>query len=117
MREHRLLHNGRLLEPRVIACETFLERARGVMLRRRLRTAAIVKIAPCAGVHTFGLRAPIDVVFTNRAGVVLRCVHALRPWRVALCGRALSAWEMPAGLCRLLAILPGDRLDDQPPHA
>ena len=108
-----LHHNGRLLEARVLACETFLERARGLALRRRLQRPTVVKITPCAGVHTFGLRAAIDVVFTDRAGVVLRCVHGLRPWRIAVCGSALSAWEMPAGLCRQLAIRPGDRLHDR----
>lgn len=114
MKHHSLLHNGRRRAPGVLACESFLERARGVWATRRRRAPAIVKIAPCAGVHTFGLRRPIDVVFTNRAGRVLRCVHGLRPWRIALCGAALAAWEMPAGLCRALAIEPGDRLDDQP---
>lgn len=116
MRERALLHNGRLREPCVLACETFLERARGLVLRRRFRRPAVVKIAPCAGIHTFGLRDPIDVVFTDRSGEVLRCVHALAPWRVSVCGRALCAWEMPAGLCRQLAIEPGDRLDDWPPN-
>jgi uncharacterized membrane protein (UPF0127 family) len=114
MRLRRLLHNGRPLEPPVLVCETFLERARGLVLRRRFRAPAVVKIAPCAGVHTFGLSTPIDVVFTDRTGAVLRCVHGLRPWRVAICRRALTAWEMQAGLCRHLAIRPGDRLDDQP---
>jgi uncharacterized membrane protein (UPF0127 family) len=117
MRERRLLHNGRPLATRVFACETFLERARGVNQRRARRTLAVVKIAPCAGVHTLGLRDPIDVVFTNREGRVLRCVHGLRPWRAAVCGRAFIAWEMPRGMCRQLAIQPGDRLDDAPPRS
>ena len=117
MRLRCLFHNGRLVEPQVLACETFLERARGLVLRRRLRAAAIVKIAPCAGVHTFGLSRPIDVVFTDRSGAVLRCVQGLRPWRVAVCGQALSAWEMRSGLCRELAIRPGDQLDDQAPRS
>lgn len=116
MRERRLLHNGRPLAPRVFACETFLERARGITLRRRMRAHSVVKIAPCAGVHTLGLRDPIDVVFTNREGRVLRCVHELRPWRAAVCGGALVAWEMPRGMCRQFAIQPGDRLDDVPPQ-
>lgn len=116
MRERRLLHNGRLLAARVFACETFLERARGVTLRRPMQAHAIVKIAPCAGVHTVGLHDPIDVVFTNREGRVLRCVHELRPWRAAVCGRAFVAWEMPRGMCRRLSIRPGDRLDDAPPR-
>jgi len=116
MRERRLLHNGRSLAPRVLACETFLERARGVTLRRARQASPVVKIVPCAGVHTLGLRAPIDVVFTDRQGRVLRCVHELRPWRAAVCARAFVAWEMPPGLCRRLAIQPGDRLDDAPPR-
>ncbi|MBV6423619.1 MAG: hypothetical protein NAOJABEB_01418 [Steroidobacteraceae bacterium] len=117
MRERCLIHNGRRLAPGVLACESFLERARGLALARRWRAPAIVKIAPCAGVHTFGLRGPIDVVFTNRSGRVLRCVHRLQPWRIAVCGGALAAWEMPPGLCGTLCIEPGDRLDDQPLRA
>jgi len=114
MRERRLLKNGRCQAVRVMACESWLERARGLLFRRALDRRAILKIGPCSAVHTAGMRESIDVVFTSHDGLVLRCVQGLHPWRIAACRQAHIAWEMRAGLCRALAIQPGDSLADAP---
>jgi hypothetical protein len=117
MRERRLLHNGRVVGVKLLACETFLDRARGLLRDRHALRPPILKITPCAAIHTCGLLQPIDVVFTRRDGMVLRCVHSLPPWRAVVCRRSHVAWELPRGLCRRLAIHPGDHLDDLPPAA
>lgn len=115
MRILRLMHNGHRSRTRVLVCETFVERAKG-LLGVRKRDASVLKIEPCAAVHTCGMRVSIDVAFTDFEGRVLRCVSQLKPWRIARCPRAHAAWEMRAGHCRALAIRPGDRLQARPPR-
>jgi len=40
-------------------------------------------IAPCTGVHTFGMRYPLDVVFLDSEGKVLRIARHLAPNRIS----------------------------------
>ncbi|WP_343928249.1 DUF192 domain-containing protein [Pigmentiphaga daeguensis] len=54
-------------------------------------------IVPCRAVHTVGMSWPIDVVFVDRRGRVLRIVSALRPGRAACCWRAWGVLELAAG--------------------
>lgn len=56
-------------------------------------------IAPCGAVHTFGLKAPIDVVFLDRQQTVVRCLYSLPPNRIAAARRAHSVIELPGGYC------------------
>jgi len=54
-------------------------------------------IEPCAAVHTFGMRVPIDVAFVRPDGKVLRVVRSLQPCRIVLCPGAAAAVEFPEG--------------------
>lgn len=56
-------------------------------------------IAPCRAIHTFGLVAPIDVVFLDRQRTVIRCMHSLPPNRWAGAWRARIVVELPGGYC------------------
>jgi hypothetical protein len=67
-------------------------------------------IRPTASIHTFFMRFAIDVVFLDRAGVVLKIVSGLRPWRIAASRRARCALELRAGEARARDLQPGDRL-------
>jgi uncharacterized protein len=56
------------------------------------------RFEPFMWMHMFFMRFPIDVVFLNRAGVVIRINHGLRPWRVSsVVFRARIALELAAG--------------------
>ncbi|MGH8309439.1 MAG: DUF192 domain-containing protein, partial [Steroidobacteraceae bacterium] len=108
-----LFRNGRPLDARVLACESWFERARGLLGRRLTGRNHVLLIRPCSGVHTVGMRYRIDVVFSRADGTVLRCVRGLEPGRAAWAHGADAAWEMPAGECARLAIRVGDRLTAQ----
>lgn len=56
-------------------------------------------IVPCQAIHTFGLKASIDVVFFDRERAVLRCVHSLPPNRIVGVWRAHAVVELPGGYC------------------
>lgn len=104
----------------VLRAGSFAARARGLLWGRHSRAGAILALQPCAAVHTFGMRRPIDVVFTDREGRVTRVCAPLRPCRIALAPRAATAragiaWEAPAGIAALLGIRAGDRLEAREP--
>lgn len=56
-------------------------------------------ILPCRAIHTFGLKAPIDVVFLDRRCAVIRCQPSLPPNRITGAWRAHSVVELPGGYC------------------
>jgi uncharacterized membrane protein (UPF0127 family) len=85
-------------------------RRRGLLGRDRLAEATAMLLAPCAAVHTAGMRFAIDVVFVDRQGYAVKVVRDLRPWRIALASGARAVIEMPAGSLRWGEVLPGDRL-------
>ncbi len=86
-------------------------RLRGLLGRPALEPGAGLLLEPCAGIHTLFLRRPIDVLFLDAGGAVMRVVEELQPWRFAACRGAHSVLELPPGTCVRLGIGPGDVLD------
>ena len=62
---------------------TFLARFRGLMLSAPLGPAEGMLITRCTSVHSAFMRYPIDVVYLDRDGIVVRCVPHLKPWRTS----------------------------------
>jgi hypothetical protein len=56
-----------------------------------------VLLRPCAAVHTFGMRFPIDVAFADAGGRVLRVIRDVQPRRMLRCPGAAMALESRAG--------------------
>ncbi|RSE88766.1 DUF192 domain-containing protein [Achromobacter denitrificans] len=73
-------------------------RMRGLLGRPPPGPRSGILLAPCAGVHTFGMRYAIDVAFVSRTGRVVAVRRALPPWRVALRLGAVAVVEMRAGV-------------------
>ena len=73
-------------------------RMRGLLGRPALATGQGLLISPCQGVHTLGMRYPIDVVHLDRSGVVRKVLHGLSPSRLGpLVWRSRFVLELPAG--------------------
>ena len=89
---------------------TRTSRRRGLLGRDRLDKTSAMLLAPCAGVHTAGMRFAIDVVFVDREGYAVKVVRNLRPWRIALASRARAVIELQGGSLRWGQVLLGDRL-------
>lgn len=69
-------------------------------------------IVPCRGVHTLGMRFPIDVVYLTRENVVLHLEESLPPWRFAPVRlQAASVLELPAKTLRVTGTTIGDELE------
>lgn len=82
----------------------------GLMGRRELPRGSGILITPCSSVHMFFMRFPIDVIFLDRSDTVVKVVHAIRPWRLAMGGGGTKALELPAGTAMAMPISEGDRL-------
>jgi uncharacterized membrane protein (UPF0127 family) len=104
------------MEPdRVIAAQleiadTLWKQTVGLLGRHSLPTEGGLWLKPCNGIHTFGMRFPIDVLVLDAEGYALRIVSALKPWRI--CGpirKARVVVELPAGTLTRYRIQPGDR--------
>lgn len=81
------------------------------MGRRDLPAGHGLLIKPCSSIHMFFMRFPIDVVFLDRDNVVVKVVHGIKPWRMAMGGGGKNALELPAGTVAAADILHGDQLD------
>jgi len=91
---------------------TFLARFRGLMLSAPLGPAEGMLITRCASVHSAFMRYPIDVVYLDRDGVVVRCVPHLKPWGASYGTLgAAHVLELADGAIVAFGIAPGDRLD------
>ena len=89
---------GAVLASNVVVAATRATRAVGLMAREHLEPGEALWIVPSRGVHTCGMRFPIDVVALDETGVVIDCVSNLRPWRVRLPRRGTAGvLELPAG--------------------
>lgn len=67
-------------------------------------------IEPCRAVHTFGVRAPLDLVFVARSGSVLRVCEGVSPRRARGAWRARAVLELRAGEAHRLGLRCGMRL-------
>jgi uncharacterized protein len=108
--------DGSVVCNRCTVADTMFTRMRGLLGRKELPRGDGMLIRPAPSVMTFFMRFPIDVIFLDRSGTVLKVVENLKPWHTSGCRRAHSTLELAAGEARTRAITVGDRLvAGQPP--
>ena len=86
-------------------------RNRGLLGRDGLAPRTALVIAPSNGIHTFGMRFPIDVIFAARDGRVVKVRPALPRSRIAFAWGGFAVIEMAAGEAARAGLAVGDRLD------
>jgi hypothetical protein len=97
-----------LLAGRCYVARSLLARTVGLLATPDLAADEALWLAPCASVHTMGLRAAIGCAFVDSDGRVLRVVDPLARGRLAVARGARAVVECRAGALR--AIPPGARL-------
>jgi uncharacterized membrane protein (UPF0127 family) len=98
-----------VLGSNVRLADTGLSRLRGFLLRSEPRAGEGLLLTPCNAIHTWGLRFPLDVVFLDAAGRVLRVIEWLPPRTVP--GRVPGGryvLELPAGTIEATGTAVGD---------
>jgi len=105
----------KLLADRAEKATGFFHRFKGLMGRRSLAVGEGLHILPCNSIHTFFMRIPIDVVFLDRQGVIVKQLPALPPWRAtSVYFQSRSVLELPAGVLEASGTREGDRLTFEP---
>jgi uncharacterized membrane protein (UPF0127 family) len=94
----RNANTGCVLAERVGIAATRRARAIGLLLRKTLPQGEGLWIVPSRGVHTCGMRYPIDVIALDGRGRVVDLVPEMKPWRIRLPRKGcLGVLELPSG--------------------
>jgi uncharacterized membrane protein (UPF0127 family) len=92
------LTRGTWLATRVKKADNFLTRIVGLLKRHALGPEEALWLVPSKGIHTIGMKFPIDVIFLDRDNVVQRVISGLPPYRVTnIQFRTYSILELPKG--------------------
>ncbi len=100
-----------MLADRADIADTSAKRRTGLLKHTSLEPGEGLWIAPCEGVHTFGMKFPIDVVFLNKKKKILKVRPNMVRGRMALSLLAHSVLELPAGTLEQTGTMVGDQLE------
>ncbi|MBI5598335.1 MAG: DUF192 domain-containing protein [Deltaproteobacteria bacterium] len=82
---------------------------RGLIGKKGLKKGEALLIRPCRGVHTLGMRFPIDVLFLDSGGRVVGIRENMPPMRLSwFFLKAEAALELPAGTVSSTGTMVGD---------
>ncbi len=79
---------------------TFSQRFLGLTVYSHLPVDRGLFFRRCRSIHMFFMRFPIDVVFLDRAGRVVRICESLKPWSMAFAIKADTVIELAANVAR-----------------
>ncbi len=101
-----------VLGDKVRTASTFRSRFAGLLGTAGIGDGEGLWIVPCRGVHTLGMRYPIDVAFLDARGVVVGILEGIPPNRIGRVFRdARGALELRSGVLAATGTSPGDRLE------
>ncbi len=89
---------------------SLLKRMVGLLGRRQFEPGEGLLFDRCYGIHTIGMRFPIDVLFLDKDYRVIRAVDALPPFRTCTVRQAIYVLELPAGTIRQSGTEIGDQV-------
>lgn len=102
---------GKIVADRLVRPKTWLARNLGLIGQRALERGAGMWFDRCWGIHTVGVRFPLDVLFLAGDLRVVGFERAVRPGRLAVVnGRSTHVIEMPAGTLDRADLLVGDTM-------
>lgn len=86
---------------------TMFERMRGLLFRKKLTSDQGLWIQPCNSIHTFFMTFPIDVIFMDKSGTVIKVSENIPAWRMSGNVKAVAVMELLAGTVKSLGIKAG----------
>lgn len=90
---------------------TFWRRLKGLMGTDSFPAGQALIIKPCTGVHTFGMKYAIDVLFVDARHRVVKIVAAMGPNQVAVASGASYVVELEAGAVQRSGTAVGDSIE------
>lgn len=108
----RNLTRGNVLGAEILLADTSVSRALGLLGKSGVNAGCGILISPSSGVHTIGMRFPIDVVGLDSQLRVVKLWPRLAPFRLtALTLKVRSVLELAAGEIAAKSLHLGDQLE------
>jgi len=105
---------GTVLADRAVAARSIKARTVGLLGRSSLEPGEALLLEPSSSIHTAFMRFPIDIVYVDRSGRVVKVVPDLRPFRISAVFRGgRSVIELPSGTVAQSGTAVGDELSFQ----
>jgi uncharacterized protein len=103
---------GTVLGECIRVAETALTGIIGLLGERELLPGDGLLIVPSQGVHTWGMRFPLDVVVLDGDWNVIAVRRNMRPFRITrVFWKAAAVLELPCGILNSTGTLLGDSID------
>jgi len=100
------------LATKVRKADNFLTRLVGLLKRTQLGPEEALWLMPSKGIHTVGMKFPIDVVFLNKEFFVVGLISGMLPYRVSgVHMRGYSVIELPSGTIKKSRTEIGDQFE------
>jgi uncharacterized protein len=104
-----------VLGVRVLMADSLYGRLRGFLFRKAPVMGEGILLTPCKGIHMYGMRFPLDVLFIEHTGRVMAIHEGLAPGRrTPVYTQSNYALELPAGAVAATRTLVGDQLSWSP---
>ena len=96
----------------LVIADNIFSRMKGLLGKIAMPDGEAIWIKPCNGIHTFGMKFPIDVVFLNREYCVVAVRKNLKPNRIVpIIFNASSVIELPSGIIDRTSTKIGDTVE------
>jgi uncharacterized membrane protein (UPF0127 family) len=108
---------GSTIGEAIEVAETASQKVKGLLGRECLEEGQGLLFKGAGSLHTLFMRFPIDIIYTDKRGKVVKTAGAVRPFKlVAAPLRCYYAIELPAGAIAASNTQAGDHLsfDDEP---
>ena len=100
------------LATKVRKADNFFTRLVGLLKRTNLGPEEALWLMPSRGIHTIGMKFPIDIVFLNKSHNVVGLMSGLAPYRVsAVHFNGYSVLELPNGTIKKSRTEIGDQFE------
>lgn len=96
---------------RLEVADTFFKRFWGLMLKPCPKDGEGIIFYNCNAIHMFFMRYPIDVLFLDINGSILKIVDNLKPWKISSCTKSATVIELAPGFCTKIGIKLGDKVE------
>ena len=113
---------GNSLSLVISLANNFWKRFCGLMFRKSFPEGWGLLLTHCNSVHTMFMRFPIDVIYLDNNGKIVKCIEGLKPWRFSFGGpEAEHCLELTTGVIAKNSVTSGDHLyhyyfDSVKPH-
>lgn len=105
-------NRNRTLVGNLMVADSFFTRLKGLLGKSSLGIDCGLWLRQCQGVHTFGMKFPIDIIFLDKDNRVIEIINDLKPNRItSIYSEADSVLELPAHKVRETGISKGDVVD------